>query len=758
MHYFQIMRSLVLTILLISAVAAQAQKIDWSKYMKDQSLYWDSLSTNFYTGIPLGNGRLGVLIYKENDNAMRFDVGRSDVTDTRPHYPDSMFTEQLISRPRLPIGKFILQLNGRILSAAIKLDIYNAQASGTVTTSSGKVSLSAFVPTGEQVIHINVSGYGGETNVKWQWVPEKSVTPRLTYGRAKPELYSYVYNPAPVLKDSAGFSICSQPLLNGGGYTTAWKQQDTTLNIAVGYGATPANGSAAEAITQLINFSRKNKADVILTHRKWWNDYFRKSFISIPDAKMQRYYWLELYNLASATRKGEPMVDLMGPWFTSNTPWPAIWWNLNTQLSYSNIFVTNHLETGRSLFDKLNSSVDVLINNVPPEWRHDAAAIGRISGYDLVAPLNQHDLRAGRFEPGNLTWTMFYYHRYFLYSQDTTELVRKIYPLLKRSVNYLVHLLKPGGDGRLHIVKSHSPEYADAEDAHYTLSALKWGLRTLIATDSMLDRHDEDRTNWSYILEKLSNYHVDETGYRIGYDVSLKSSHRHFSHLMMIYPYREVDPDDPASLKLMERSVEHWLSMPDALAGYSYTGSASMYAYMRKGDSAYKQLERYLNRHAEVNGLYKESGPCFETPHSWVTSLAEMLLQSHRGVISVFPALSSGWKDVSFANLRAEGAFLIDAVRSKGRTAMIRVKSEKGGPCIIETDIPINELSGGGTVSSYLGRTRISLDMKAGEEIVIRNKKIAKLEPTAVPFTRNSESFFGLNKFNKYSNNQKFNW
>lgn len=89
---------------------------------------------------------------------------------------------------------------------------------------------------------------------------------------------------------------------------------------------------------------------------------------------------------------------------------------------------------------------------------------------------------------------------------------------------------------------------------------------------------------------------------------------------------------------------------------------------------------------------------------------------------------------------------------------MIRVKSEKGGPCIIETDIPVNEVSGATNVSTYLGRTRISLEMKAGEEIVIRNRKMAKLEPSTVSFTRNADTFFGLNKFNRYSNDRKFNW
>ncbi|HEX5667737.1 MAG TPA: hypothetical protein VFX73_02975, partial [Chitinophagaceae bacterium] len=375
------MRSLFLLVIFLPCfTTTQAQKIDWEKFMDDQSLFWDSLSTNFYTGIPLGNGRLGLLIYKENEKALRFDVGRSDVTDTRPHYPDSMFTEQLISRPRLPIGKFLLNTNGNIVSSAVKLDIFKAQAGGTITTSAGKIFLVAFVPSGEQVISIRVSGTGGEKNVSWQWVPEKSITPRITFGRAKPEIYQYVHNPSPIIKDSAGFSICRQPLLNGGAYTTAWKQQDSTLSIAVGYGPESQDGSTKEAIGHLEDFRKKKFGDVVNTHRQWWSDYFKKSFIAVPDARMQRYYWLELYNLASATRKGEPMVDLMGPWFTSNTPWPGIWWNLNTQLSYSNIFVTNHLETGRSLFDKLNSSVNTLINNVPPEWRNDAAAIGRISG------------------------------------------------------------------------------------------------------------------------------------------------------------------------------------------------------------------------------------------------------------------------------------------------------------------------------------------------------------------------------------------
>ncbi len=43
--------------------------------------------------------------------------------------------------------------------------------------------------------------------------------------------------------------------------------------------------------------------------------------------------------------------------------------------------------------------------------------------------------------------------------------------------------------------------------------------------------------------------------------------------------------------------------------------------------------------------------------------------ESEPGPIRIFPALPSTWKDVEFRDLRAEGAFLVSAKRSGGKTA-----------------------------------------------------------------------------------------
>ena len=56
-----------------------------------------------------------------------------------------------------------------------------------------------------------------------------------------------------------------------------------------------------------------------------------------------------------------------------------------------------------------------------------------------------------------------------------------------------------------------------------------------------------------------------------------------------------------------------------------------------------------------------------------------MLLQSHTGVIRIFPAIPKEWKDVSFESLRAMGAFLVSAGWKVEKSIGVRIYSEKGG-------------------------------------------------------------------------------
>jgi hypothetical protein len=61
-----------------------------------------------------------------------------------------------------------------------------------------------------------------------------------------------------------------------------------------------------------------------------------------------------------------------------------------------------------------------------------------------------------------------------------------------------------------------------------------------------------------------------------------------------------------------------------------------------------------------------------------------MLLQSQNDVIRVFPAVPSAWKNISFHNLRARGAFLVSAIRKDGKLTEIRIFPEEGGKLILQ--------------------------------------------------------------------------
>jgi hypothetical protein len=739
--------------------AQPANQKEWSDYMQHTRIYWDSLGTDYYDGIIAGNGSLGVNMYRQSERSIRFDIGRSDVTDQRPHYPDSIFAEQLISHPRLPIGKMLLHTTGSILSASIFLDIYNAEARGTINTTAGSFAIYFLVPSGEEVIHIETSALSGSEKPTFEWVGEKAISPRISSNSNKSEKIDYKENPPFILMDTLGFSVCYQPLLFNGEYATVFKKKNVdgkqTIDLSIGYSETKKNVAIQEAIGSLNKFSSQNFSTVIAFHKKWWNDFFQQSFISIPNKNIESYYWLQLYKLGSATRENKSMIDLMGPWFYSGTGWPGIWWNLNTQLTYSSMFTSNHSELSKPLFNLLNKNQQQLINNVPEQWRKNAAAISRITSFDLYSPMGQFDLNRGKetFEPGNLVWALLYYYKFYQYTGDDAEMKDKIFPLLKRSVNYLMHLLYKDEKGMLHLVRSLSPEYGAADDAHYSLSGLMWGLKTLIQTNKTLKLNDPDEAKWNSVLHQLAPLPVDKNGYMIGKDVPFSLSHRHYSHLFAIYPYRLLNLEDAMQKNLASKSLEHWLSLPKKHRGYSLTGASSMYSFLGDGENSLKYLENFLVKNDKPSGLYGEGGgPCFETPMSFATSLLEMLIQSDDGRIKIFPAIPNSWKEISFSKLGAEGAFLVDATLQQGKLHEVKIKSLKGHSCLLEVEggndyILTSSLSG--VVNPILktsnNKTFISFQTKAGESFQLKRKDVSITKNLVVQYEEN-DYFRGLRK------------
>jgi alpha-L-fucosidase 2 len=454
------------------------------------------------------------------------------------------------------------------------------------------------------------------------------------------------------------------------------------LSIATSRGDSSARGEAAAAVARAL---ARGLEPLRRSHRAFWNGYYPQSFLSVPDTQLESFYWIQMYKLASATRADRPAIDTLGPWY-HRTPWPGYWWNLNIQLSYWPVYTANRLSLGESLLAMVDRNRDHLRDNVPAAMRADSMAVGRVSGPDAVSPVLIKTTEQGPRELSNLIWTMHDYWLHYRHTMDQELLRDRLFPVLRASVTYVLRQLTSGADGRLHIPEAVSPEYPKmAPDTNYDHALLRWGLQTLLSIDQSLGLKDTQAARWRDTLARLAPYPVGDTGYLIGRDQPLAISHRHFSHLLMVYPLHLVTGDKPDERALIERSLAHWIGFEGALQGYSFVGASAISSLLGKGDDAHRYLGDLIHRFVKPSTMYMEAGPVIETPLAAAQALHEMLMQSWGDTIRVFPALPAAWKETAFQDLRAEGAFLVSAARHDGRTTLVAVTSLAGTPVILRT-------------------------------------------------------------------------
>jgi hypothetical protein len=713
-------------LILAAPAAAQvpATHIDWPAFLGRHDLLWSHTPTRWGESAFIGNGRIGATIFAQ-DSALGWTINRTDVTH---------------DQSRFPIGRVALRTKGSQHGGNARLQLWNAEASGEVITDSGSVRWRSYASTLPSVIVIELQGVGAERSPDLDWQPAEARPPRKV---ARKEAFAPEdLHPPPVIAVTP-LGITSVQSFIGGGAHAEWIRRasgtktTTVFFVAIGTGA---NGEAAlryarQAVDQAVSAGERRLA---AAHRAWWHEYYPASFLSFPDARLEGYYWINMYKLGSAMRENGPILDLNGPWFSA-TPWPAIWWNLNIQLTYSPLFKANRIPLGESLFRNLDRNTQALIDNVPDRLRADAAAIGRSSGPDLVRTVDLATATSdAALEAGDLPWTMYYYWQYYRYTMDEKLLRARVYPLLSRAIGNYLGYVEKGADGKYHLPKTHSPELASMPDANFDLALLRWGLETLIASAEQLHVADPHLARWRDVLANLTPFPQDSTGLLVGRDRPWKESHRHYSHLLSIYPLGLTRPDNPIDSALIERSLATWEGVPAAFRGYSYTGGAAMHAMLGHGDEALLRMNKYLDapRYMEPNTFYAEAGPVIETPLAAAATLEEMVLQDWGGALRVFHGTPSTWKDASFDRFRADGAFLVSAVRRDAHTMWVRVQSLAGQPCRVIVndwqDVAIRSHGGGSVKATVIKPGEFQLDIPAGGWVVLapgRASPLPALEP-----------------------------
>jgi hypothetical protein len=452
---------------------------------------------------------------------------------------------------------------------------------------------------------------------------------------------------------------------------------------------------------------------------------------------------MQIYKMASGSRPNRPALDLLGPWFRY-TGWLHYWWDLNIQLTYWIQLTSNRLELGQPLLDLIDSHKQQLAANTG-QYKADSYGIGgHSSGFDLNRAI-------GNVEVNNLTWALHNYYLQYRMTMDDAMLRDRLFPLLKGAVNYDLHVLKMQSDGHLHMPVGWSPEYPNQPspdpDANYELSLIRWGCQTLLDITKRLQITDPQAQQWQDTLTNLLPPPTDANGYMISATVPFAVGHRHYSHMFMAFPLYVTTPDNAADRQLIETSLSHWMGFNTGLQGFSYSGAASISALLGQGDAASMYLNTLLDKKIQPNTMYEESGPVIETPLSAGASVHDMLLTSWGGKIRVLPGVPAAWTEIAFRDLRAQGAFLVSAVRKGGTLQFIRIQSLAGEPCVVVTDMTNPGIQSGspGDTVTMSAPGEYTVNMQKGDTVVLTSGG-ASADTTIAPVAAQAgkTNFWGL--------------
>ena len=386
-------------------------------------------------------------------------------------------------------------------------------------------------------------------------------------------------------------------------------------------------------------------------------------------ALWERIFDAGRYHFLSSGNELTP-PDLLGIWTGDcNAGWGGYYHldaNLNLQVSGGN--------TGEGYFH---------LNEV---WRKDfetnafkllgcrgMLACGNTPGLSsgLMASIN--DFYPYHYATGEEAWLLYPFWEHYLITEDKAFLQNRLYPLLKCMGEFYEDFLKYKDDEGYYIIAgSVSPENQPSNlrvsllnNSAFDLSGARFILSTLVKVCDLLGEEQGTgggKQRWKHLLDSLPPYRINEDGAikEWGWPGLAESyNHRHSSHLMMVWPYREFSEDKtPELYKAAHRALQMRDRHNYENAGHGYLHAALIAAGLHDTSSLKNKLLTLTQKDFYYNSLstahYPKFGTfCTDVCHAVPGVLIEMLVGSDEEGIELLPALVAGIERGSISGIKA---------------------------------------------------------------------------------------------------------
>ncbi len=423
------------------------------------------------------------------------------------------------------------------------------------------------------------------------------------------------------------------------------------------------------------------------------------------------------YLLIASSREGTLPANLQGIWNAKNNPpWACDYhFNVNIQMNYWPAYVANLAETALPYIDFVNSlkkpgriiaNKTLGIGESTPDGEADTEKETGWMIHTMVSPLGF--VGPGSewwwgWAPTNGAWATQGMFDYYRFTGDIERLKKDIYPTMQECARMWTQLLvEDKHSGRLVVSPGFSPEHGPITAGNTYDQSIICNLfeDTLEAAQALVKAGKDVGVDAELIATikkqfallkpitigkwgQIKEWYDEDSFFMRGFKTKgVQKHHRHISHLLSLYPFRQITHEN----EFAQAALTTLKDRGNKSTGWGLAIRLLSYARLLKG----KDCDEIITEIIKTTILPNLFGthPPFQIDGNFglTAGICEMLLQSHLGYIHILPALPDSWSDGEISGLMARGNFEVSVKWKNRRLIEGTVTSNLGGECALKHD------------------------------------------------------------------------